>query len=87
MDECLDGILQESIYKKDHRILDIKSYIELRRHTSGVKASFTIIELGLDIPDEVMAHPTIQEMFIAAGDLVALCNVSDTHEKILCVLT
>ena len=86
MDECFEGILQESIDKKHHRILDIKSYIDARRHTSGVKVSFTIIELGLDIPDDVMAHPAIQEMFITAGDLVALGNVSDIHEKILCVL-
>ena len=77
MDKSLEAMVQESIDKKDHRILDIKSYIDARRQTSGVKASFTIIELGLDIPDEVMAHPAIQEMIIAAGDLVALYNVSD----------
>ena len=87
MDECLECVLQESINRRDCRILDIKSYIDERRHNSGVKTSFTIIELGLDIPDEVMAHPTIQEMIIAAVDMVAFYNVSDIYEKVLCVLT
>ena len=67
--------MQESIDRKDNRILDIKSYIDARRRTSGVKPSFSIIELGLDIPDEVMAHPAIQEMILAAVDMAAFCNV------------
>ena len=75
MDEYLEGVVQESIDKKDHRVLDIKSYIDARRRTSGVKPSFSIIELGLDIPDEVMAHPAIQEMILAAVDMAAFCNV------------
>ena len=79
MDEYLEGVVQESIDKKDRRILDIKSYIDARRRTSGVKPSFSIFELGLDIPDEVMSHPAIQEMVLAAVDLVALCNVGDIH--------
>jgi hypothetical protein len=87
MDICLEGMVQESIDKKDHRILDVKSYIDARRHTSGSELSFTIIELGLDIPDEVMAHPAIQEMVLAASDLVAFWNVSNIHERISRVLT
>ena len=75
--------MQESIDKKDHRILDVKSYIDARRRTSGLKPSFSILELGLDIPDEVMAHPAIQEMMIAAADIPAFWNVSDIREMIL----
>jgi hypothetical protein len=79
--------VQESIDKKDHRILDVKSYIDARRRSVGVKSAFCMLELGLDIPDEVMAHPAIQEMVMAGGDLVAFYNVSDIHENILRVLT
>lgn len=82
MDEYLEGVVQESIDKKNHRILDVKSYIDARRRTSGVKPSFSIYELGLDIPDEVMSHPAIQDMILAAIDMVAFCNVGDIHEKI-----
>ena len=87
MGEYLEAVVQESIDRKDHRILDVKSYIDARRCSSGVKPSFAILELGLDIPDEVMAHPAIQEMIIAAVDMSAFWNVSDIHEKILHALT
>lgn len=83
MDEYLQGVVQEIIDKKDNRILDIKSYIDARRRTSGVKPSFSIIELGLDIPDEVMSHPAIQGMISAAVDMVAFSNVSVIHGKIV----
>ena len=87
MDEYLEGVVRESIDKKDHCILDIKSYIDARRPTCGMKPAFTIIELGLDIPDEVMAHPAIQEMMLATVDITALFNVSDVHDKIFHLLT
>lgn len=80
MDEYLEAVVQESIDRKDHRILDVKGYIDARRRSSGVKSSFFIYELGLDI-DEVIRHPAIQEMSLAAVDLSAFCNVSDIHEK------
>ncbi|KAF8546266.1 terpenoid synthase [Imleria badia] len=97
MDEYLEGVVQESIDKKDRRILDIKSYIDARRRTSGVKPSFSIFELGLDIPNEVMSHPAIQEMILAAVDLVAFANDifsynmeqlrgDDLHNIITCVM-
>ncbi|KAF8433262.1 isoprenoid synthase domain-containing protein [Boletus edulis BED1] len=97
MDEYLEGVVQESIDKKDRRILDIKSYIDARRRTSGVKPSFSIIELGLDIPDDVMAHPAVQEMILAAVDIIAFCNDiysynmerfrgDDLHNMITCVM-
>ena len=87
MDEYLESVVQEITDKNEHRILDIKGYIDARRLTSGVKPSFSIMELGLDIPDEVMAHPAIQVMIVAAIDLVAFYNVSDIHGKSLRVLT
>ena len=86
MDEYLEAVVQEITDKNDHRILDIKGYIDARRRTIGVKPCFSIMELGLDIPDEVMAHPAIQEMIVAAIDLIAFYNVSDFHEKSFHVL-
>ncbi|KAG9316107.1 terpenoid synthase [Chiua virens] len=97
MDEYLEEVVQESINKREHRVLDIKDYIDARRRTSASKPVFCIIELGLDIPDEVMSHPTIQEMVDAAVDLVAVNNdiVSynleqrrgdDLHNLITCVM-
>ena len=83
MDDYLESVVHESINKKDYHILDIKSCVDARRRTSAARPTFSLIELELDIPDEVMAHPAIQEMIVAATDMAALSNVSDIHEKIL----
>jgi hypothetical protein len=87
MDAYVESVVQESIDKKDHRILDVKSCIDARRLTAGVEPAFCMLELGLDIPDEVMAHPAIQEMVMAAIDIPTFWNVSDIRVKILRVLT
>ena len=87
MDEYVESVVQESIDKQDHRILDVKSYIDARRLTGGVAPAFCMLELGLDIPDEVMAHPAIREMVMAAIDIPTFWNVSDIRPKISRVLT
>ncbi|KAF8433264.1 terpenoid synthase [Boletus edulis BED1] len=74
MDEYLEEVVQESNDKDDHRILDIKSYINARRRTGAVKPSFSIIELGFEIPDEVMSHPAIQEVVLVAIDMISFSN-------------
>ncbi|KAG6374646.1 terpenoid synthase [Boletus reticuloceps] len=74
MDEYLEEVVKESIDKDDHRILDIKSYINARRRTGAVKPSFSIIELGFEIPDEVMSHPVIQEIVLAGIDMITFSN-------------
>ena len=59
-------------------IPDIEEYITGRRDTSGCKPSWAMIEYanGLDLPDEVMEHRTIQSLEDAANDLVSWSNVS-----------
>ncbi|KAF8545687.1 terpenoid synthase, partial [Imleria badia] len=74
MDEYLEEVIQESIDNYDHLILDIKSYIDARRRNGAVKPTFCPIELGLGIPDAVMSHPIIQEMIVAAIDIITLSN-------------
>ena len=69
--------MQESIVRNEHRILDLKTYIDLRRLSSGVKPMFSIYELGFNIPDEVMAHPAMQDMIMGAVDMIAFSNVSN----------
>ncbi|KAF8142135.1 terpenoid synthase [Boletus edulis] len=97
LDEYLEAVVQESIDKENNRILDVESYIIARRRTSGVKPSITVVELGLDIPDEVMSHPALQEMIQAAVDMIALTNDiysynlerlrgDDFHNIITCVM-
>ncbi|KAG1847826.1 terpenoid synthase [Suillus subalutaceus] len=73
-DEYLDGVVQQAIDRSGHHIRDIQSYFDVRRKTIGAWPSFALLELGLDIPDEVISHPTIEDMAVASTDMIALTN-------------
>jgi hypothetical protein len=74
--------VQQAIDRSGHRIRDIKSYFDVRRGTIAAKAGFALLEQALDIPDEVMSHPAIQEMVLASVDMISIANVSDIHDRI-----
>jgi hypothetical protein len=59
-------------------ILDIESYIDLRRDTSGCKPVFDLIEYALDIelPEFVVTDPIIKALNEGSNDLVTWSNVS-----------
>jgi hypothetical protein len=57
-------------------IRTIDEYLEMRRDTIGAKPSFAILETGLDLPDEAVRHPIINELSILAIDMILLGNVS-----------
>ncbi|KAG1886767.1 terpenoid synthase [Suillus subluteus] len=73
-DEYLDGVVQQAIDRSGHHIHDIQSYFDVRRKTIGAWPSFALLELGLDIPDEVILHPTFEDMAVASADMIALTN-------------
>ncbi|KAF8442338.1 hypothetical protein L210DRAFT_3742597 [Boletus edulis BED1] len=74
-DEYLEAVLQQAIDRSEDRICDIKSYIDIQRDTLAVKPAFALSEMGLDIPDEIMSHPAIQEMAMASVDMVGIDNI------------
>jgi len=71
-----DAVIQQIIDQREGHIRDINNYLDLRRDTSAVKPTFALIEIGLDIPDEVMSHPAIEVMISTSVDMVILNNVS-----------
>lgn len=85
-DEYLESVVQQAEDRSESRIRDIQSYIDVRRNTIGAKPSFALLELDMDLPDEVLAHPTIQSLSLATIDMLCLGNVSNNVE-ILCAPT
>ena len=67
--------MQQAIDRSGDRIRDIKSYFDVRRWSIGAKPAFALLELALDMPDEVMSHPAIQEMVLTTIDMIILGNV------------
>lgn len=98
MDFFFQSVTQQALDRATGVIPDLKSYIALRRDTSGCKPCWALIEYAnnLKIPDEVMEHPTILALGEATNDLVTWSNdifsynveqsKGDTHNMIPVVM-
>lgn len=52
----------------------VDNYLEIRRDTVGARPSLAFLELKVDIPDEVMAHPSIITLAGTAVDMIIIAN-------------
>jgi hypothetical protein len=60
---------------RDHgEIRDIKSYFAIRRENTGLKPSYAIIEVHLNLPERVHSDPIIERLYLAAVDLILIAN-------------
>ncbi|KAG1854771.1 isoprenoid synthase domain-containing protein [Suillus tomentosus] len=73
-DDYLEGVVQQAIDRSRHHIHDIDSYFDVRRRTIGARPAFALLELGFDIPDEVISHPAIENVVSASTDMLILAN-------------
>ncbi|KAF7967010.1 hypothetical protein HWV62_36229 [Athelia sp. TMB] len=76
LDLFFQAVNQQAKNRADGVILDMRSYIAMRRDTSGCKPCWALIEYAnnLDIPEYVMDHPVIRSLGEAANDLVTWSN-------------
>jgi len=54
--------------------MESRSFFDLRRDTSGIKSTFALIEIRLDIPDEVMQNEQIAALILSGLDLMIIVN-------------
>jgi hypothetical protein len=71
----LNGTAEQAEDRGTARIRDVKSYFEIRRRTIGALPSFTILEMGMDLPDDVVEHPVIKALKALAVDMAIIANV------------
>jgi len=69
-------VVQQAIDRADNHIRDVEGYFRVRRDTIGAKPSFTLLEFTMNIPDEVMNHPIIQDLSTWCIDMLIIGNVS-----------
>jgi len=69
------GVIDEASDRTSGHIRGIADYFQLRRLTAGANASLFSVELGLEIPDEVMEHPALQSLVSLTADSIVLTNV------------
>jgi len=70
------SVVDQAADRTHKYIRTVDEYLEIRRDTIGAKPSFAILETGLNLPDEAVRHPIIDELSIVAIDMILLGNVS-----------
>jgi hypothetical protein len=85
----LQSLLQEAKDRTHKHIRTIDEYLEIRRDTIGAKLAFEILKFSLNLPDEAVCHPVIDELSNLAREMILLDNVSrdaSTHMARLTVI-
>lgn len=77
MDLFFIAVEQQAIDRHNGLVPELEEYIPVRRDTSGCKPCFALIEFAadIDLPDEVVEHPTIAALEEATNDLITWSNV------------
>ncbi len=70
----LDAVVQQAADRSINHVRDIDSYFAIRRASSGIRPTFAICELYLNIPNSVMAHPVIEKLTELAVDMIFIDN-------------
>jgi hypothetical protein len=74
--EYVFAVIDEASDRAKGRIRGIEDYLKLTRLTAGGYPAFVAVEAGLNIPNEVMAHPALESLRSWAAESLVLTNVS-----------
>jgi len=72
--EYVYAVIDEASDRAKGSIRTIKDYLRLTRLTAGPYPCFFPIEMDLDMPDEVMTHPSIEVIRSLAAESLVLAN-------------
>jgi hypothetical protein len=77
MELYLEAVTREARYRDNGVTPDLKSYMTIRRNTSGVKPCLDLLEygFGIDLPDFVANDPILKTLKQTADDFIAWANV------------
>ncbi|KAI0290411.1 isoprenoid synthase domain-containing protein [Multifurca ochricompacta] len=70
----MQAVAQHAADRTNKHTPTIEKYFKIRRDDVGTKPVFAILELEMDLPDEAVNHPTIQELSVLATDMIILDN-------------
>ncbi|KAM7195873.1 terpenoid synthase [Rhypophila sp. PSN 637] len=77
----VDSVVQQSSDRDNHCQRDIASYFALRRYTIGAEPSFVLNAMHMDLPDHVVAHPTLKRLEELATDMIILGNDIVSYDR------
>jgi Delta6-protoilludene synthase len=73
--DYLQAVVQQAADRTQKHIRSIPEYLEVRRGTIGAEPTFAFLELAMNLPDEAVHHPVIEEMSILSTSMILLGNV------------
>lgn len=87
--EYVYAVIDEASDRAKGRVREVEDYLKLTRLTAGGYPSFLAVEAGLNIPNEVMAHPILESLCALAAESLVLTNVGispdyDEHGLLTC---
>jgi hypothetical protein len=68
-------VVQQAVDRGHKHIRSVDEYFEVRRDTIGTRPAFALLELDMNLPDEAVQHPVVEEMTVLATDMIILANV------------
>jgi hypothetical protein len=76
--DYIECVATEAELREQGEVLNLTSFIALRRENSAIRLCFGLFEyvLGIDLPDEVFMDPVFMSLYWAAADMVCWSNVS-----------
>lgn len=76
--DYLDSVVQQAADRDNDEHRTIDSYLENRRENIGSRPPYALLELGLNIPEEILELDVIKELEVYASDMIILDNVCAT---------
>ncbi|KAH6653461.1 isoprenoid synthase domain-containing protein [Truncatella angustata] len=80
-EKYLKGTAQQAEDRFRSHIRTVPSYLEVRRQTIGVMPSLAFFQMEMNLPDEVLTHPTIRALETLAVDLTIIANDVLSYNK------
>lgn len=75
-DDYTSAVVLEAEHRSRAYVPDVYGYLATRRDTSAARVCCVMLELGMDIPDEAVKHPVVQELYMLTLDMIVFSNVS-----------
>jgi hypothetical protein len=75
------AVIDEASDRSNGSVRGITDYLRLTRLTAGPYPCFFPMEMDLDIPDEVMTHPSLEMIRSMTAESLVLANVSSVCSR------
>ncbi|KAI0060237.1 terpenoid synthase [Artomyces pyxidatus] len=69
-----EAVVVEATDRDISRVRNIEEYLRLRRYTVAVELCFVPVEFAMDLPDEVILHPTVVKLSKLVIDVIIFDN-------------